>query len=187
MVRLFLAGLLLALGLVNAVRAADGRTLDELRREAETGAVVAQAELGGHYLLGLGVERDPGKARDWYEKAADQGHALAQTVLGWLYLGGAGVKEDKTLAATWLRRAALQGRPEAQLSLGILYAEGEGVSQNFTEAHMWLSLAAAKLPQGSKLAEAAMWRRTVSDLMTKEQIDEAKRLADEFSAFLDGQ
>lgn len=163
--------------LVFAVRAEGGGRLTALHRAAEVGIAEAQTELASHYLLGKKVTKNPSLARHWYEKAVDQGYPQAQTVLGWLYLGGTGVKADAVRGALWLRRAAVQGNPEAQLSLGTLYARGDGVAPDFIDSLMWFDLAAQKLPPGENRIEARRWGYSVSKRMTREQIEEAMRLA----------
>jgi len=182
MARLFIVGLVF-LASVSAAQAAEKHPLGALYRAAELGLPNAQTELASHYLVGEGVKRDPVKARHWFEKAANQGQPQAQTVLGWLYLGGTGVKADTLQAAIWFKRASLQGSAEAQLSLGILHATGKGVVQDFIESYMWLSLAEGNLPPGKKRDQASGWRQSVSKKMTRDEIDEARRLARAMGAF----
>lgn len=173
----------LAVFLAASARAEVVAPLSALHRAAEIGIMEAQTELASHYLLGKKVARNPSLARSWYEKAANQGYSKAQTVLGWLYLEGSGGDVDAAVGAQWLRRAAVQGNPEAQLSLGTLYARGDGVAVSFIDSLMWLHLAVEKLPSGEMKIEARRWGNSVSRRMTREQIEEAVRLAKGIKAF----
>ena len=65
----------------------------------------------------------------------------------------------------------------AQLTLGTLYAEGTGVTKDYIQSHIWFSLAAAKLMPGTARRVALQLRHGVSKKMTREQVEEAGRLA----------
>ena len=67
---------------------------EKLISQAEQGNAIAQANLGGMYRKGRGVEQDYEEAVKWYRQAAEQGHAIAQTNLGWMYRKGRGVEQD---------------------------------------------------------------------------------------------
>jgi TPR repeat protein len=84
--------------------------IDQYRKAAENGYMVAQSNLGWMYLTGLGVSRDYAKALAWYRKAAEQGDVSAQTNLGSMYYEGKGVSQDYREALTWYRKAAEQLR-----------------------------------------------------------------------------
>ena len=83
-------------------------------------------------------------------------------------------------AAKWYRRAAERGLAEAQYSLGSLYADGRGVPQNFMAAHMWLNLAASRLLEQRE--KAVELRDQIAELMSREDLSEAQRLATEWEA-----
>jgi hypothetical protein len=70
--------------------------------------------IGGRYLKGLGVKRDPKKGALWISKAANLGHAQAQHVMGALHASGFGVKKDPIEAYKWLSLAANRGFPKAK-------------------------------------------------------------------------
>jgi len=76
-----------------------------------------------------------------------------------------------------LQVRAEQGDSDAQLALGDLYARGQDMTQDYVRAHKWFNLAAAA---GSQ--KAAGNRDLFSQLMTKEQIAEAQKLAREWFA-----
>jgi TPR repeat protein len=50
------------------------RTVDFLKKRAETGSASAQFDLGKRYLVGDGVETNRVEARKWFEAAAKQEH-----------------------------------------------------------------------------------------------------------------
>ena len=82
---------------------------------------------------------------------------------------------DYATALRIFRQFADQGYAPAQNNLGVLYHFGKGVTQDYVHAHMWYSLAAAR---GEKVA--GKWRDILADLMTAEQIAQARRLAREW-------
>ncbi len=85
--------------------------------------------------------------------------------------------EDYDEAAKWYRKAAEQGHANAQYNLGIMYDNGQGVPQDYVQAHMWYNLSAAGSPPSEDRDSAAGNRDIVTELMTREQIVEALRLA----------
>ena len=147
-----------------------------LRPLAEQGNALAQQRLGTMYfsgpvVQGVGIRRDYAEAARWFRRAAVQGNALAQIGLGLLYAKGEGVSQNYAEAFRWFRNAAEQGHAVAQATLGAMYAEGLGVPRDYVQAYMWLSLAASG---GNN--EAAQSRQRLENLMTAEQIAEAKQL-----------
>jgi len=82
---------------------------------------------------------------------------------------------DYATALRIFRQFAGQGYAPAQNNLGVLYHFGKGVTQDYVHAHMWYSLASAR---GEKVA--SKWRDILADLMTAEQIAQARRLAREW-------
>ncbi len=182
MVKALLARIL-ALFVVNAAQAVEGKPTEALLEAGKKGIVEAQLLLGAQYLLGHGVKKDPVEARHWYKRAADQGHPKAQTILGLLYMNGTGVEPDASQAAVWLRLAALQGSAEAQLSLGTLFAVGTGVQQDLVEAHMWITLAAVGLPPGENRNAAIQLRQGLMGKMTEEQVERATERAEQMWVF----
>ncbi len=159
---------------------------EALRQAADLGSVMDQAVLGNLYLHGTAVPRDFDKAFHWLDRAAQQGGAPAQHDLGYMYYNGHGVARDHHQAMRWYRKAAVQGFGPSQLGLGVMYALGQGVPQDYVLAHKWAHLAAAhmdpsegvlRLEPGQR--EAAMrYRDAVAVHMTREQVEQARRLAD---------
>ena len=142
---------------------------------AEQGHAGAQHILGVMYSAGRNVPQDYVEALKWFRKAAEQGNDSAQFCLGRMYDKGEGVPQDHAEAARWYQKAAEQGNDSAQFFLGFMYYLGEGVPQDYVQAHMWSNLAAA---QGSLVAADS--RDKTAELMTREQIAEAQRLAREW-------
>jgi TPR repeat protein len=152
------------------------------RTAADQGNAGAQNKLGIMYQQGRGVPQSYADARNWYRKAAEQGYAYAQHNLGVLYFGGLGTPQDYTEAANWYRKAAKRGYAEAQNNLGVLYNNGRGVPQDYVQAHMWFNLAATNFDGAHKKEgrdQALNNRDLVAAKMTREQIAEAQRLAQE--------
>ena len=122
------------------------------------------------------------EAARWFGLAAEQGDAQAQFNLGNMHSEGQGVPQDYGEAVKWYRRAADQGDPQAQYNLGLWYATGEGGAYDTVSAHMWFNLAAARFAASdNRNRETAIKNRDlVARQMTREQIDEAQRLAREW-------
>jgi TPR repeat protein len=95
--------------------------------------------------------------------------------LGYMYQKGKGVPKDDEESVKWYRKAAKQGYPKSQNNLGLMYARGKGVSKDAVLAYMWLDLAAS-----GGFQKAEKWLKKVKKKMTPEQIEEAKKLAQEW-------
>jgi TPR repeat protein len=106
---------------------------------------------------------------------AEQGDARSQRQLGIMYYLGQGTEKDYTVAHDWLIKAADQGDDIAQMSLGVMNRKGHGVPQDNTRAHMWFSLSAQ---QGNP--SAAIHLEELTPSMSSEQLDEARKLAEEW-------
>lgn len=75
---------------------------------ARQGDPLAQYNLGGMYLEGMGVTQDYARAAHWFGAAAAQDHKLAQLYTGALYSEGKGVEPDLVEALKW---TVLAGTP----------------------------------------------------------------------------
>ena len=128
------------------------------------------------YRYGQGVSQDFEEAQKWYRLAADQGNARAQNNLGAMYRQGLGVPQDYAEAFRWFSRAAEQGNGGAQNHLGLMYFEGEGVAKDVIQAYKWAYLSAQ---QGVEPAVLAV--EFLEQQLTREQIQEGKRMAKEWS------
>lgn len=143
---------------------------------AHGGDAEAQRNVGIMFQQGLGVPLSEVEAAHWYRQAADNGHARAQQNLGAMYEEGAGVIQDYVEAAKWYRFAAAGGNVNAKLNLGVMLERGvPGIPLNVVRAHMWYNLAGS---QGS--VEAAKFREEAALDMSREQVAEAQRLAQEW-------
>jgi len=111
---------------------------------ARLGDVDSQYRLGRHYLLGKGVQKDPGKAAYWFEMAARKGHVLSQRILATLYFSGTGVRKAPAHALRWFREAAKNGDVVAQTAVADMYYRGIGLRRpDLKQAWRWM-MAAAK-------------------------------------------
>jgi uncharacterized protein len=97
--------------------------------------------------------------------------------LGCAYELGEGVEKDYAEAVRWYRKAAEQGNAFAQQSLGKLYEAGEGVEQDSAEAYKWYNIASA---HGDQVA--VIYRDSIVEKMTPQQIADGQRRASEFVA-----
>ena len=159
---------------INGVSKDDDAALAWLRKAADQGYALGEADLGFYYQL-KGAHADYAQALAWSRKAADQDSAFGEGVLGSLYEFGHGVPQDDAEAARWYRKSADHGDPVSQMSVGAMYATGRGVPQDFVEAYKWLCLSAA-------LDEkfAGKKRNALAGVMTPEQIVQAQKLVKEW-------
>jgi len=125
-----------------------------VRKAAEAGNAMAQADLGDIYERGVGVETNLTEAVKCYRKAADQGLAMAQTRLGLWCENGGNVPEDYKEAVKWYRKAAEQNSIVAQNRLGSIFFTGRGeVERDYKESAKWSRRAA---DQGDAQAQARL-------------------------------
>jgi TPR repeat protein len=141
------------------------------RRAAEKGDAESQVNLGALYSTGTGVAQSDTEAARLYALAAEQGDLRGLSNLGSLYLQGRGVKHDVKQAFVLFEKAAKEGYAVAQNNLALLYANGQGVARNYEEAYAWLTVASDALPA------AGVLRDKIASVMTAQQIDRAKALA----------
>jgi len=127
----------------------------------------------GTFTEGLAAyERgDHAAALELFRPAAAAGNAAAQYYLGMAYENGDGVAQDYAAATKWYREAAEQGSAQAQYRLGALYEYGKGVSQDYERAFMWFDLSSV-----SGKYFGVTRRELVAKKMTREQIDDAKKM-----------
>ena len=145
------------------------------------GHAEAEYNLGVAYAQGRGTQQDQREALRWYRQSAERGYVPAQMMLAKMYYEGNGVAVNQAEAARWYRQASYQGFPIAQYMLGTMYATGQGVAKDLVQAHVWLSLAGAQGNEASRQG-ALRTRDLLAEQMTPEQIQEAERLAREWTA-----
>lgn len=146
-------------------------------KSAEQGFAEAQYELGGMYVVGDGVEKDEDRGVQLLIKAAEQGLAAAQFEIGNLHLVGARLEQDSELGLDMLIMAANQRHLPAQKQLGTMYFQGVGVEKDLVQAHLWFSIASLNDDKSAK-----RYLPTLESVMTAEQIDEARTLAEQWQA-----
>ena len=112
---------------------------------------------------------------DDLRKQAEQGMVEAQYNLSVAYVTGDGVQTNWVEALKWGRKAADQGLPDAQNNLGAMYIDGYGVRKDAVEAYRWFTLA---LKGGCAGATRGLEKAGAE--MSADQIQKAKRLAEEF-------
>ena len=83
--------------------------LPMLKEIANKKNVIALANIGKIYELGIGVNQDLSYALRCYRFAAVRGYARAQTYLGIMYMHGRGVNVNLTAARFWLSKAKQNG------------------------------------------------------------------------------
>lgn len=162
------------MSLLTQICIGQNNAIDELIQQADAGDADAQVELGILYYGGDVVRQNFGKAEFYFRLASEQGEPTAQNNLGWMYLNGLGVAKDYAKAEQFFTMAAESGLMLAQANLGSMFSE-EADIQDRVKGHMWLTIAAAN---GNKVSGKKAWLMEV--MMSKEQIAEAKRLADEW-------
>ena len=155
--------------------------LPEFESLARRGNAAAQYNLAIMYHKGQGVTQDNLVAIQWYRNAARQDHAGAQHNLGVMYGRGDGVNVDVKEAAQWFHRAADNGHFKSLMVLGTIYHEGEGVPKDNVQAYKWFKVAAMLLQPGDLRDVALDSMRYLAGLMTPEEMEEAIKLAKDWS------
>lgn len=162
---------------VAALEANDYETaFNEFLVLAEAGNTEAQNKIGMMYQRGIGIPQDPAEALKWYHKAAEDGHIFAQFNLGSMYQKGICITQDYPEAFKWYRMAAEQGVTDAQYNLGIMYFSGDGIPIDVVQAYAWVDIAATR---GNERARNSL--SIIESEMTTDQLEEARKLAKEFS------
>ena len=113
-------------------------------------------------------------------RQAELGDVISQFQCGYHLLGSGGaggVPADYAAAADLFGKAAANGINTAMTNLGLLYFRGLGVPQDYVLGFMWVSLGARS---GRDLLVET--RDNLMSFLTASQINEAQRMAREFSA-----
>lgn len=128
--------------------------INTLIRQAESGNADAQFRLVKSYGQGIGVRKDPNKAKYWFSKAAENGHAEAQYWTGYNYFYGQGGVRNLNKALQWYERSASQGYGPAQFMAGYVHQMGHllggNIRPDLAKAVHWYQLAAAKHEMGAQ-------------------------------------
>lgn len=111
---------------------------------------------------------------------ARSGNADAEELIGVMYALGLGVERDDERAFEWYLRSSLKGHPGAQSGIGWYYEVGRGMpAPDLVRAYTWYVLSAI----GGD-PDAAISQEEVVKKMTKEQIDKAHILIDDYKSWL---
>jgi hypothetical protein len=112
--------------------------------------------------------------------AARSGNAEAEELIGVMYAMGLGVERDEIRAFDWYLRSAMKGHPGAQSGVGWYYEVGIGMpAPDLVRAYAWFVLSAI----GGD-PDAAISQEEVVKKMTKEQIEKAHLLIDDYRVWL---
>jgi TPR repeat protein len=112
--------------------------------------------------------------------AARSGNAEAEELIGVMYAMGLGVEQDYQRAFEWYLRSAMKGHPGAQSGVGWYYEVGLGMpSVDLTRAYMWYVLSAIGNDPDAMISQEEVVKK-----MTKEQIDKAHILIDDYRVWL---
>lgn len=122
------------------------------KQAARQGHVLAQYNLGHHYLTGVGVKRDETTAMSWWLKAAEQDHALAQFNVGRAYYLGIGLQQDHDQSRHWFERAA---QNQEQKSIDVLEQLGWAKPGQYQRTLATDTPAESEFPAGLELEIAA--------------------------------
>ena len=134
------------------------RVMEETRiadlARLEMGRMAEQARPGGSVAAQLAGRR-PGDRLSRARQVSAEAQILNYEVMADLY-----------------RRSAEAGDAESQRNLGLMYAAGRGMPVDLVQAHRWLNLAAAAGDASAKLD-----MQLVEDKMSREQIEQARKMA----------
>ena len=112
--------------------------------------------------------------------AARSGNAEAEELIGVMYAMGLGVEQDYERAFEWYLRSAMKGHPGAQSGVGWYYEVGLGMpSVDLTRAYLWYVLSAIGNDPDAMISQEEVVKK-----MTKEQIDKAHILIDDYRVWL---
>ncbi|ASP36565.1 tetratricopeptide repeat protein [Labrenzia sp. VG12] len=112
--------------------------------------------------------------------AARSGNADAEELIGIMYAMGLGVERDDQRAFEWYLRSAMKGHPGAQSGVGWYYEIGRGMpAPDLVRAYMWYTLSAV----GGD-PDAAISLEEVVKKMTKEEIEKAHILVDDYKVWM---
>jgi TPR repeat protein len=115
---------------------------DPARPDAMTPRVEAAFMLARMHERGIGVARDPRRARSWYEKAAGYGFMPALDILGRRALAGTDGPRDPVKGLAQLKEAADAGYAAAQYHLARAYYTADGVPRDLKMAGAYFEAAA---------------------------------------------
>ncbi len=142
-------------------------------KSAKLGFPLALNEAAVCLQNGRGVERDQIAAVGYYHAAADLGNLPAMVNLALCYENGVGIPQSYANAGAAYARAAKLNFPIAQMGLAHLFEEGLSTSKNPVYAYVNYARAALAIP------EAASKRDALKEILTKDQMAEARKMLEE--------
>ncbi len=120
------------------------------------------------------------EAREALWPFARSGNADAEELIGVMYALGLGVEKDPVRAFEWYLRSAMKGHPGAQSGVGWYFEEGIGMpAPDLTRAYMWYVLSAIGGDPDAAISQEEVVRK-----MTKEQIEHAHELVDDYKVWM---
>lgn len=109
------------------------RGFNIIQKLAKQNNIIAMADLGILYKMGVGCEINHKKSKKWLKKAAKLGNYKAIYSLGYLHLKGAGnFNQNYKKAVKYLKKS---NYPMAKYWLGYCYLFGYGVTKNIEKAN----------------------------------------------------
>ena len=120
------------------------------------------------------------EARTALWPAARSGNAEAEELIGVMYAMGLGVEQDYERAFEWYLRSAMKGHPGAQSGVGWYYEVGRGMPAiDLIRAYLWYVLSAIGNDPDAMISQEEVVKK-----MTKEQINKAHVLIDDYRVWL---
>jgi uncharacterized protein len=120
------------------------KSIDDIRKAAESGDAEAQYLLGIAHNSGTGVAKDPERTAHWLRRSATRGFSRAQFAYGQrLYWGWGEIIPNKKEGFEWWLVAAENGNASAMLEIGDTYLYGrDGVpKQDYNQAEKYYNQA----------------------------------------------
>ncbi len=155
-------------------------------RRIATAPILALMLTATPALAEIETGRDLMDAKDYagamqeFLPAARSGNAEAEELIGVMYALGLGVERDDVRAFEWYLRASMKGHAGAQSGIGWYYEVGRGMpAPDLVRAYMWYTLSAI----GGD-PDAAISLEDVVKKMTREQIEKAHVLVDDYRVWL---
>ena len=128
------------------------------REAANQGHPHALYEVGQHYRLGMGTEKDLAAATRWYERAIANGHHRAPGNLGRMYEKGEGRPKNLRKAIDLYKTGASLGDHYAQAHLAQVHYWGRLNPPDYAKAYHWAMMAAAQGNRGGQYYLARIYR-----------------------------
>lgn len=124
-----------------------------LQKSADAGYMPAIYFMASVFEKGMGVAKDPAKARNYYKLLAENGHEDGT----FAYANILFKEGNKQEAAKWLKNAADKKHPRSMAKLASMYMNGEGGLVKDEQKSLSMMLDAAKRGDPMALAYYAIW------------------------------